>query len=135
MPARHPFAAPAGPGRLRAMLEEEGAGTGSGAEPVLRGDAAPSSVAPASVASPGAAPRPAPARPGALARLSPLWLAVLHWARARPGVYRDPFTWATVCATFGAYCVISLFRLFQLHPTSWDLGIYTEYVKQYAYLH
>ena len=151
------------------MLEEEGAG--SGAEPVLR-----EAEAPPSVASPGATPRPVPARPGtplrralvplqraltplrqaltplrralaqpailepvflrpALARLSPLRLAVLRRARARPAVYRDPFTWATVCATFGAYCVISLFRLFQLHPTSWDLGIYTEYVKQYADLH
>ena len=29
----------------------------------------------------------------------------------------------------------SLFRLFQLSPSSWDLGIYTEYVKQYAGLH
>ena len=33
---------------------------------------------------------------------------------------------------FAAYAVISLSRLFQLNPTSWDLGIYTEYVKQYA---
>ena len=126
------------------MLEEEGA------EPVLREAEAPSSVAPPSVASPGAAPRPAPARPGtpdtpetpetatprpALARLSPLWATVLGRARALPGVYRDPFTWATACAAFGAYSVISLFRLFQLHPTSWDLGIFTEYVKQYADLH
>ncbi|MGH3257595.1 MAG: DUF2079 domain-containing protein [Streptosporangiaceae bacterium] len=131
------------------MLDEEGAGTGSGAEPVLREDAAPSSAAPStvapstvappsvaslgaappSVASPGAAPRPA------LVRLPALWRAVLRRARALPGVYRDPFMWATVCAAFGAYCVISLFRLLQLHPTSWDLGIFTEYVKQYANLH
>jgi uncharacterized membrane protein len=34
----------------------------------------------------------------------------------------------------GAYLVISLYRLLQLTPSSWDLGIYTEYVKQYAYL-
>ena len=140
------------------MLEEEGAR--SGAEPVLR-----EAEAPPSVASPDAAPRPAPARAGTprpailrrapaqlrrapailrqalaqpailrsgLARLSPLWPAVLRRARALPGVYRDPFAWATACATFDAYCVISLFRLLQLHPTSWDLGIFTEYVKQYA---
>ncbi len=80
--------------------------------------------------------RRAPAQPAifrpALARLSPLWLTVLRRARGLPGVYRDPFAWATACATFGAYCVISLFRLLQLHPTSWDLGIFTEYVKQFA---
>ena len=43
-------------------------------------------------------------------------------------------TWAIAAAMFAAYAVISLSRLVQLNPTSWDLGIYTEYVKQYAYL-
>ena len=51
-----------------------------------------------------------------------------------PGVYRDPVTWAIVLAVFGSYAALSLFRLLQLNPTSWDLGIYTEYVKQYAHL-
>ena len=32
----------------------------------------------------------------------------------------------------GAYSTISLSRLMQLNPSSWDLGIFTEYVKQYA---
>jgi uncharacterized membrane protein len=50
------------------------------------------------------------------------------------GVYRDPVTWAIALAVFGAYAAVSLFRLLQLDPTSWDLGIYTEYVKQYAHL-
>ena len=36
---------------------------------------------------------------------------------------------------FGAYFVISLFRLLQLTPASYDLGIYTEYVKQLSQLH
>ncbi len=54
--------------------------------------------------------------------------------RALRGVYRDPFTWAIAVAVFAAYAVISLFQLLQLSPTSWDLGIYTEYVKQDAYL-
>ncbi len=49
-------------------------------------------------------------------------------------VYTDPFVWATALAVFCAYAVISLFRLLQLNPSSWDLGIYTEYVKQYAHL-
>jgi uncharacterized membrane protein len=53
---------------------------------------------------------------------------------ADPGVYRDPVIWAIAFAVFGAYAALSLFRLLQLNPTSWDLGIYTEYVKQYAYL-
>jgi uncharacterized membrane protein len=54
---------------------------------------------------------------------------------ARTGsVYTDPFVWATALAVFCAYAVISLFRLLQLDPSSWDLGIYTEYVKQYAHL-
>ncbi len=52
--------------------------------------------------------------------------------QTRSGAYTDPVTWATAIAAFGAYAVISLFRLMQLNPSSWDLGIYTEYVKQYA---
>ncbi|MDQ2812490.1 MAG: DUF2079 domain-containing protein [Actinomycetota bacterium] len=51
---------------------------------------------------------------------------------AVPGAYRDPVIWAIALTVFGAYGAISLFRLLQLSPTSWDLGIYTEYVKQYA---
>jgi uncharacterized membrane protein len=60
--------------------------------------------------------------------------AVPRSQRAVPGVYRDPVTWAIALAVFGAYAALSLFRLLQLNPTSWDLGIYTEYVKQYAHL-
>jgi uncharacterized membrane protein len=70
-----------------------------------------------------------------LSRLALVPPAALRKARALPGVYRDPFTWATVCVAFCAYSALSLFRLFQLHPTSWDLGIFTEVVKQYADLH
>ena len=36
---------------------------------------------------------------------------------------------------FAVYLVISLFRYLQLDPSSWDLGIFTELVKQYAHLH
>ena len=46
----------------------------------------------------------------------------------------DPVTWAIAAVVFGAYAAISLFRLMQLNPTSWDLGIYTEYVRQYSLL-
>ena len=45
---------------------------------------------------------------------------------------RDPFVWATSFAVLIAYLAISLSRLMQLNPSSWDLAIYTEYVKQSA---
>jgi len=48
------------------------------------------------------------------------------------GAYADPVTWATAVAVFGAYTAISVFRLMQLSQYTFDLGIYTEYVKQYA---
>jgi len=60
--------------------------------------------------------------------------AMARVKRALPGTYRDPVTWAIALAVFCAYGALSLFRLLQLSPTSWDLGIYTEYVKQYAHL-
>jgi uncharacterized membrane protein len=52
-----------------------------------------------------------------------------------PSVYRDPLTWAIAAVVFGGYATISLFRLLQLSPSSWDLGIFTEYVKQFAHFH
>src|ERR1700685_3179536 len=54
--------------------------------------------------------------------------------RAPRSVYADPVTWAVALTVFSAYGALSLFRLLQLNPTSWDLGIFTEYVKQYAHL-
>jgi uncharacterized membrane protein len=51
--------------------------------------------------------------------------------RERP----DLAAWAIALLAFAAYCVISLSKYFQLAPGSWDLGIYTEYVKQIAHLH
>ena len=53
---------------------------------------------------------------------------------AVPGAFRDRGTWAIVVAVFAAYLTLSLSRLLTLNPLSWDLGIYTEYVKQYAHL-
>ena len=49
--------------------------------------------------------------------------------------WRDPVIWAIAALVFGAYFAISLFRLLQLAPGSYDLGIYTEYVKQLSQLH
>jgi uncharacterized membrane protein len=88
----------------------------SGAEPVLSGTQARPADLPAILL---AAPR---------AKLR----VTLRAKRWPAGVYRDPVTWVIALAVFGAYTAVSLFRLIQLNPTSWDLGIYTEYVKRYA---
>jgi uncharacterized membrane protein len=47
----------------------------------------------------------------------------------------DPVTWIIALATFIAYDTISVFRYLRLDPGSWDLGIFTEYVKQLAHFH
>ena len=64
--------------------------------------------------------------------------------RARPGTADaqasassgrpDLVTWLIAAAVFAAYTLISVFRYLRRDPTSWDLGIFTEYVKQYAHL-
>jgi uncharacterized membrane protein len=117
------------------MGEEQPAGSGA--------ESAPSAVVP-----PRAVPRSFALRPLALRPLA-LRPFVLRPLVPRPsvprptaapgervgrGAYADPVTWATALVVFGAYATISLFRLMQLNPSSWDLGIYTEYVKQYAHL-
>ena len=56
-------------------------------------------------------------------------------ATARPAGARDRVPWLIAGAVFAVYTAISLFRYFQLNPSSWDLGIFTELVKQYAHLH
>jgi uncharacterized membrane protein len=53
---------------------------------------------------------------------------------ASGSVWRDPVAWTIAAAVFCAYFTISLFRFLTLTPTSWDLGIYTEYVKQLSLL-
>ena len=42
--------------------------------------------------------------------------------------------WLIAILVFAVYATISLFRYLQLDPSSWDLGIFTELVKQYAHL-
>jgi uncharacterized membrane protein len=81
------------------------------------------------VVPPRADPRPLTMRPSVL-RLRTLGRRVLRHRVLRPGM--DPVTWAIAAVVFGAYAAISLFRLMELNPTSWDLGIYTEYVRQYS---
>src|SRR5262245_21534886 len=50
---------------------------------------------------------------------------------ARP----DPVAWLIALATFAAYTTLSVTRYLRLNPGSWDLGIYTQYVRQLAHLH
>ena len=47
----------------------------------------------------------------------------------------DWVPWLIALAAFGAYSVISVSRYVRLDPGSWDLGIFTEYVKQMAHGH
>ena len=91
--------------------------------------APPLAEAPSAAVPPRAVPRPFTLRSGTprLRLLSPRVLS----PRAAGA---DPVTWVIAAVMFAAYAIISLSRLVQLTPTSWDLGIYTEYVKQYAYL-
>src|ERR1700749_2931338 len=49
-----------------------------------------------------------------------------------------PIWWAPwlIAALVGAvYLALAVFKYLQLSPSSWDLGIFTEQVKQYAHLH
>ena len=66
-------------------------------------------------------------------------IAVADAARpvpAAPGsAWRDRVPWAIALLVFCAYFTLSLYRLLQLNPASYDLGIYTEYVKQLSQLH
>ncbi len=72
----------------------------------VRGTAAPGGVSPAGRASPARRPRRA-----------------------------DRVPWLIALAVFAAYTTISLSRYLRLEPGSWDLGIFTEYVRQLAHLH
>ena len=75
------------------------------------GDVAPAPAQPA-------APAPGPAAPAR--------------RRARG---TDPVGWLIALAAFAAYATISVLRYRRLQPGSWDLGIYTEYIRQIAHLH
>ena len=55
-------------------------------------------------------------------------------ATVAAGQRADRMPWLIALAVFAAYAVISGYRYLRLRPTSWDLGIFTEYVKRYAHL-
>ena len=71
---------------------------------------------------PAARAAPRPRRDGAARRAGA--------AATRP----DWVPWLIALAVFAAYTTISLSRYLQLDPGSWDLGIFTEYVRQLAHL-
>jgi uncharacterized membrane protein len=52
---------------------------------------------------------------------------------SRRRIWRAP--WLIAGFVFAVYVVLSVFRYLQFDPASWDLGIFTEEVKQYAHLH
>jgi uncharacterized membrane protein len=47
----------------------------------------------------------------------------------------DWVIWLIASAVFGCYATLSVFRYLRLQPTTYDLGIFTEYVRQYSLLH
>jgi uncharacterized membrane protein len=51
------------------------------------------------------------------------------------GARRDPVAWLIALAAFAAYTTLSVARYQRLDPGSWDLGIYTQYMRQLAGLH
>ena len=71
-------------------------------------------------------------RPAAGPRSAPF---LAPFRRGLAGAYADPVVWAIAVVVFGAYAAISLFRLMTLTPNTFDLAMYTEYVKQYADFH
>ena len=72
---------------------------------------------------------------GGLTSIPPPCAWTARPAPERGSAWRDPVTWALAALVFCAYFAISLFRLLRLSPASYDLGIYTEYVKQLSQLH
>jgi uncharacterized membrane protein len=56
-------------------------------------------------------------------------------AARSPSVYRDPLTWGIAGTVVSVYTILSVFRLLRLDPTSFDLSVFTDEVKQYAHLH
>lgn len=76
------------------------------------------------------------AAPAASPRVRRAAAALRRALTAPPGsAWRDPVVWTIAALSFGAYFVISLYRLLRLTPGSYDLGIYTEFVRQLSQLH
>jgi uncharacterized membrane protein len=75
-------------------------------------------------------------RPPAIRRIRRGLAALGRALTVRPGsTWRDPVIVSIAVVAFGAYFAISLFRLLQNAPASYDLGIYTAFVRQLSQLH
>ena len=83
-----------------------------------------------------AAPEPPPAagEPQTSAASEPRTSAAGE-PRTSAGMRPDPVAWLIALATFAAYTTLLVARYLRLDPGSWDLGIYTQYVRQIADLH
>ncbi len=79
----------------------------------------------------GSPPDPAPRAAGTEVREA---AAAGPAAVAGPPARADWVPWLIALAVFAAYATISLSRYVRLDPGSWDLGIFTEYVRQLAHL-
>src|SRR5215467_9735024 len=96
----------------------------SGAGPTLTMPPVEAAPAMPAVGASPAPPRPAPPRPAG------------QPGTGGAGITRpDPVAWLIALATFAAYTTLSVARYRRLNPGSWDLGIYTQYVRQLAHLH
>jgi uncharacterized membrane protein len=84
-----------------------------------------------------AAPEPPPAAgdPKTRAASEPRTSAAGEPRTSATGARPDPVAWLIALATFAAYITLSVAKYVRLDPGSWDLGIYTQYVRQLAGLH
>lgn len=96
---------------------ETAVATGTRGRSGARDNARAGQPSPPSSASPARAGQPSPRSP------------------AGPASRADWVPWLIALAVFAAYATISLSRYARLTPGSWDLGIFTEYVRQLAHLH
>src|ERR1035438_565970 len=74
-----------------------------------------------------------PGLPGLLPQAADRVAAAAEQGQA-PARRADWVPWLIALAVFAAYSVISISRYARLDPGSWDLGIFTEDVKQFAHL-
>jgi uncharacterized membrane protein len=83
----------------------------------------------------GGAEAPGTTRPSLPAEPQPDPAPELITARSvsRRRIWRAP--WLIAGFVFAVYVALSVFRYLQFDPASWDLGIFTEEVRQYAHLH
>jgi uncharacterized membrane protein len=75
-----------------------------------------------------------PGLPGVLPQAAGQVVAAGETGRPPAARRADWVPWLIALAVFGAYSAISISRYVRFDPGSWDLGIFTEDVKQFAHL-